>query len=64
VFEKLGIGKFITFTVLRKSKKYILALVQYLIHHELPIIYDEKLHPLFSYSNTSLKQKFHIDLKE
>ena len=63
VAETFGIENWITITFLRKSKIQLLALIHYLQDNQIPLIINEKLHPIFSAAPNILKSKYHIDLK-
>lgn len=49
---------------MRKAKKQIIALIEYLIENKLPVIINEKLNPIFNVSPSVLKRKYNLDIKE
>ena len=61
--ENFGIENWITIIFLRKSKIQLLALIHYLQDKQIPLIINEKLHPIFSAAPNILKTRYHIDLK-
>lgn len=63
VAETFGIENWITIIFLRKSKIQLLALIHYLQDKQIPLIINEKLHPIFSAAPNILKTRYHIDLK-
>ena len=63
VAEDLNIGEWITTSFLRKSKIRLLALIHYVQDNQIPLIINEKLHPIFSTPSSVLKKKYQIDLK-
>ncbi len=62
--EEYGLEKFITTSLLRKSKIQIIALINYLNENQIPLIMNEKLNPIFNVAPSVLKKKYNIDLKE
>ena len=64
VAENFSIEEWITTSFLRKSKIQLLALIHYLQDNQMPLIMNEKLHPVFSVAPSVLKKKYHIDLKQ
>ena len=62
-FEELGLQKYITTSVLRRSSIQIKALCHYLIEHKIPIIKDDKLHSIFNVAPSLLKVRYGIDMK-
>ena len=63
VAENFSIEEWITTSFLRKSKIQLLALIHYLQDNQIPLIMNEKLHPIFTLAPSVLKKKYHIDLK-
>ena len=63
VAENFSIEEWITTSFLRKSKIQLLALIHYLQDNQIPLIMNEKLHPVFSVAPSVLKKKYHINLK-
>ena len=63
VAENFSIEEWITTSFLRKSKIQLLALIHYLQDNQIPLIINEKLHPVFSVAPSVLKKKYHINLK-
>lgn len=64
ILEEYGLGKYITISIMRKAKKQIIALIEYLIENKLPVIINEKLNPIFNVSPSVLKRKYNLDIKE
>ena len=64
LFENLGLEKYIKISHLRKSSIQIKALYHYLIDHNIDIIIDNKLHPVFCFPPIVLKQKYGIELSK
>jgi len=62
--ETIGIEQFITISLLKKSILQLKALIHYLNEQNISIIINGKLNPIFNYSSSVLKKKYHIDLKE
>ena len=70
LLEKYGISEYITNNCLRKNQEEQESLIKYMLENKLDLIVEDKngidmkLSPLLSASNTNLKKKYHIDIKE
>ena len=62
-YERLGLEKYIVPNSLRKSAWQIRALYNYCKAHDLEVVIDNKLHPIFAMSSSTLLEKCGIDLK-
>ncbi len=62
-FEELGLQKIIKTEHLRKSSIQIKALYHYLVENKVPVIKNDKLHPIFNLAPKQLKDRYGLDIK-
>ena len=69
LFEKYNINKYITNRCLRRNVNQQRCLIEYMIENDIALVVESnngknKLNPILNCSNTELKQKYNIDIKE
>lgn len=64
IAENLGLERYITLSFMRKSPTQIEAIYKYLKKHNIGIIINSKLNPIFNISPSFLRKEYGIDLKE
>ncbi len=62
--EAYGLERFISSSILKKSKKQIIALISYLIDKNILIVIEEKLNLIFNMAPCVMKEKYNINLKD
>ena len=67
--EEFNIGPYITNRCLRRNVTYQRALMEYLVEKKIPLVISKQdgknvLNPILNASNTDLKNKYNIDIKE
>ena len=69
LFEEYNIGKYITCACMRRNVNYQRKLIEYLVNNDYDLLIEKedgqyKLNPILNASNTDLKKKYGIDIKE
>lgn len=69
LLEEFGIGKYITNRCLRRNVNLQRKLIKYLVNNDYDLLTETengvyKLNPILNASNTDLKKKYGIDIKE